>query len=159
MIDLKELSKVSAVEAARQSLVQIQAKSEDGLLRAEAVVDTARHPDHPLHKYFTWDDSAAAEQWRMMQARQLIRKVLVTTPNGDDEESQVPKYVSLRSDRNKPGGGYRQTKEVINNAELLKELEETAKKDLEGVLARYNMLETLCEKVRKAAGIKPKPKK
>lgn len=157
-IELKELEKVSAAEAARKALAEIQAQDAEGLLKAEAVVDTARHPDHPLHKFFEWEDSTAAEQWRLMQARQLIRKVLVIGPNGDDEGATIPKYVSLQKDRNKPGGGYRQTKEVINSKELMEQLEETAKKDLDAVLRRYEMLTKLVSKVRAAAGIKPKKK-
>jgi hypothetical protein len=157
-VELKELEKVSATEAARKALAAIQQENKEGLLRAEDVVDTARHPDHPLHRYFDWDDSTAAEQWRLMQARQLIRKVIVVGPV-DDGKTQIPKYVSLQSDRKKPGGGYRQTNEVINSKELLSELEETAKRDIDGVLSRYNMLKDLCEKVRKAAGIEPKRKR
>ncbi len=158
-IELKELEKESAAEVARKALASIQSKNEEGLLKAEDVVQTARHPDHPLHKYFEWDDSEAAEQWRLAQARGLIRKVLVVGPNGDEDGQPIPKYVSLQSDRKKKGGGYRQTNQVVNNKQLLAELEETAKKDIEGVLARYEMLKGLVAKVRAAAGIKPKKKK
>lgn len=156
-IELNELEKVSVAEIARKALADIQSKNEEGLLRAEDVVDTARHPDHELHSYFDWNDTSAAEQWRLTQARQLIRKVLVIGP--EEDSRPIPKYISLRSDRQKPGGGYRQTNQVINNKELLIELEETAKKDIEGVLQRYEMLKGLCEKVRQAAGINSKKKK
>ena len=152
MVEFKELEKVNAAEVARKELEKIQGENEDGLLRAEDVVETARHPDNPLHTYFTWDDSAAADQWRLMQARQLIRKVIVTGPGDDD--TPLPKYVSLRSDRMKPGGGYRSTNEVVNNKDLLAELEDTAKRDIDGVLQRYEVLKKLVERVRKAAGIK-----
>lgn len=159
MIELQDLDRVSAAEKARKALAEIQEQNEEGLLRAEDVVDTARSPDHPLHKYFTWDDSEAAEQWRLTQARHLIRKVLVIGPNGDEDAAPVPKYVSLRPDRKRKGGGYRKTSEVLSNKELLAQLEETAKKDLDAVLQRYEMLKGLVAKVRKAAGIEPKKKK
>lgn len=44
-------------------------------LEPKRVVDAARDPSHPLHKYFEWDDSVAAEQHREYQARRLIQGV------------------------------------------------------------------------------------
>lgn len=44
----------------------------DGRLTAEALIQAARPPGHPLHNYFEWDDSKAGHQWRLHQARQLI---------------------------------------------------------------------------------------
>lgn len=46
-------------------------------LTAEIVVKIATDPDHPLHAEFEWDDSAAAEQYRLEQARSLIRRVTI----------------------------------------------------------------------------------
>lgn len=152
MIHLQELEKVSAAEAARRSIEEIEEKDENGVVKAEAVVEAARHPDHVLHRYFEWDDSAAAEQWRLMQARALIRKVMVTMPT-EEGGKKVPKYISLRNDRKKPGGGYRPAKSIVRSKKLLAELEETAKKDLDGFLGRFELLKEFCAKIREAAGI------
>ena len=46
---------------------------EFGTLTPELVVDVARDPEHPLHSRFEWDDSIAAEKWRLEQAGQLLR--------------------------------------------------------------------------------------
>jgi hypothetical protein len=46
-----------------------------GKLSPIAVIEAAREPDSPLHGYFEWDDSKAAEQYRLDQARCLIRSV------------------------------------------------------------------------------------
>jgi hypothetical protein len=46
-----------------------------GAVTASLVVDAARDPDHPWHDHFEWDNEAAAERWRLTQARQLIRSV------------------------------------------------------------------------------------
>lgn len=50
-------------------------ENEHGQLRPEDVVNVASRPDHPLHDCFEWDDSVAAEQYRIDQARTLIRSV------------------------------------------------------------------------------------
>lgn len=57
-------------------LVQLRAiHDEHGSLTAALVVDVARDPDHPLHARFEWDDTVAAEKWRLEQAGQLLRVV------------------------------------------------------------------------------------
>lgn len=48
---------------------------DNGRLAPADVVDAARDPASPLHSHFTWDDSEAAEKYRLMQARTLIRTV------------------------------------------------------------------------------------
>ena len=123
----------------------------------EEIVSVASHPDHPLHAEFLWDDEKAGHQYRLMQARQLIRLVEIVVPDSDNEKP-VPKYVSLASDRKRKGGGYRETRDVVKSKRMLAELEETCKRDVDGVLARYEILKELCDKVRAAAGIKSRRK-
>lgn len=48
-----------------------------GRLTPRAVVDAARDENHPLHGEFEWDDTVAAEAYRLDQARQLIADVRV----------------------------------------------------------------------------------
>lgn len=140
----------------RKELDEIKLADPEGTVMAEKVVERAVDPASALHRHFEWDDSAAGHQYRLAQARALIRRISVTMPD-DKAESILPKYVSLRSDRARPGGGYRETAEVLDNKELLAELEETAKRDIDGVLRRYEMLRDLCQRVREAVGIKPPP--
>lgn len=48
-----------------------------GKLTPVAVLDTARDPSHPLHSRFQWDDTVAAEAYRLDQAHRLIQSVKV----------------------------------------------------------------------------------
>lgn len=59
----------------RDQLQQIY--DQHGKLTPMLVVETARDPDHPLHKRFDWDDESAAEAWRQDQAHRLIQKAKV----------------------------------------------------------------------------------
>src|SRR5262245_44057464 len=58
----------------------------DGSVTASAVVDAASKESSPLHNYFTWDDSEAAHQYRLTQARTLIKRVRVIAPDGVEEQ-------------------------------------------------------------------------
>lgn len=84
----------------------------DGLLRPEKVIIRAKNPENILHKYFEWDDTKAAHQHRLEQARSLIRSVTITHP--EHKEVVIQAFVSLPSDREN-GGGYRKVEEVMTN--------------------------------------------
>lgn len=47
----------------------------EGRLSPYDVVDAARDPTHVLHNHFEWDDTVAAERFRLSQARRLIRSI------------------------------------------------------------------------------------
>ncbi len=49
----------------------------NGSLTPKIVVAEARNEKHPLHSRFEWDDSIAGERFRITQASQLIRSVMV----------------------------------------------------------------------------------
>lgn len=61
------------------------------------VVRESTDPTAPLHSWFEWDDSAAAEEHRISQARQLIRTLHVVYVRNDTEEPLPPvrAYVSV----------------------------------------------------------------
>jgi hypothetical protein len=66
-------------------------KKDAGKLTPEVVVEFARDENSTLHKLFTWDDSKAAEQYRLQQARNIINNVeVVTIRNG--EQIEIPNY-------------------------------------------------------------------
>lgn len=55
-------------------------------LEPELIVAEATDPSSPLHGQFEWDDSVAAHQHRLAQARQLVAryKVVKVEPSGDE---------------------------------------------------------------------------
>ena len=63
----------------------------DNALHAEDVVSAARDPISPLHGKFEWEDSKAAQQYRLWQARKLIASVTIKLPDGQP----VRKYINV----------------------------------------------------------------
>lgn len=149
--------KVRDRRAVRAALMEVKDAHPEGLLTAEDTVHAAEN-DPRLHDSFVWDDTIAGHRYRLVQARALITTIMVTMPD-DPAENQVPKFVSLKIDRSKPGGGYREVREVINSDELRAELERTLKADVQGVLKRYEVLTDLVTRVRRALGIGKPAKK
>lgn len=112
-----------------------------GLLKPEMVVEEAKSPTNPLHKYFTWDDNTAAAKWRIQEARTLISSYTVYATELD---TTVRALTSLEIDR-ETGGGYRWTMEVVKRPDMRSQLVETALHELQSVKQKYAHLTELTE--------------
>lgn len=77
-------------------LRRIEAKY--GAIKPDSVVKEARPSTSKLHGYFTWDNTAAADQWRTHEARELIRSVHIVV-EGDEENEKEPvrAFVNVRA--------------------------------------------------------------
>ncbi len=76
-------------QTAGEELERIE--QDEGYIIPEAVVERSRPEDAPLHNCFEWDDSAAAEEYRKVQAREIIRYIEVVRE--EDEEEDVERHV------------------------------------------------------------------
>ena len=46
-------------------------------VKPEQIVKAAEDERSELHKCFTWDDSAAANKWRLYEARQIVCQLII----------------------------------------------------------------------------------
>ena len=109
---------------------------------ASAVLDAARPDEAPLHPAFEWDDSVASEQFRLIQARNLIRAVQVVL---DDQPARsVYAYVPSQ----KGEGEYEQIDVLAQQVDRFTLALSDAMKFLRSAQDRVNEL-------REAAGDQP----
>jgi hypothetical protein len=120
---------------------RLMAKDPNGLLKPEEVVEEARSASNVFHDYFTWDDSSAAEKWRLNEARVLIRSCVIYS---EELKVQVRALTSLEVDRGNEGG-YRWTMDVLQRPDLRQQLMQTALDELNRVRTKYAHLEGLAE--------------
>ena len=145
----------------REALEDIRQKH-GGILRPCDVVKDAADPDSPLHSVFEWDDTKAAHQYRLDQARDLITVYVEVLPGERKDPVQV--YVSMRDDRKEIGGGYRLIHDVLADpearakflAEALAEFRRAEVKysrlmELAGVFAAVKAVETKAQRKAKKA--------
>lgn len=65
----------------------------------EVVLAEAAKPNHPLHSYFEWDDVAAGQKYRMVQAYSLImasKFVVQLVENGETTPRKVKGSANVR---------------------------------------------------------------
>lgn len=117
-------------------------RAHGGILRPADVVRAARPVNSPLHSRFDWDDTTAAHQWRLEQARHLIRVCIqMVNVGGRQIESNV--WVALTAD--KPDGGYRVLTDVLKDAGLRDALLRNAFEDMQRFRQKYGKLKELAE--------------
>ncbi|HOX27401.1 MAG TPA: hypothetical protein PLU44_16765 [Candidatus Krumholzibacteria bacterium] len=110
-----------------------------GMLDAPDVVKAARPEKSPLHRYFEWDDTEAAELYRVEQARCLIRLVVTTVPGAAEP---VQAFVSLTTER---GRGYRHIIDVLDDEDLQQQMLADALAELERWRDRYAQCRALVD--------------
>jgi hypothetical protein len=62
----------------------------DGQVTTSAVLDAARYKRNPLYSWFEWDDSVAAREYRLDQARRLCRSVTIVRSGKSEVLVHVP---------------------------------------------------------------------
>ena len=91
---------LAAAEESETGKILADHYREHGELSGESLLEAARAKDHPLHDRFNWNDSEAAERYRLQQAKQIIRsvKVRVLTKDEDDQPqtTRVRAFVSTK---------------------------------------------------------------
>ena len=120
----------------KAELLAIQKTSKDAMLHAKNVVAWAkRNRKSALHREFEWNDSRAATEFRLWQARRLIQINVISEDGG-------PQLVSLSYDRPR-GGGYRGVDAVISNRELSEIMLRDALEELQRVQMRFQRVTEL----------------
>lgn len=109
-----------------------------GRLVPRVIVDAARDRHSPLHGFFEWNDSVAAEKYRILQATMLVRHVRVVIEAPNMEPREVRAYHSPY-----PGQGYIRIERVLSDADMRQQLLAQAREDLEAFKRRYEDLREL----------------
>lgn len=110
-------------------------------LTPENLVEASRPENAPLHSEFEWDDAIAAEEYRRVQARQMICNLSIVI---DEQKSEpIRAFFSLQSGFRKNEATYEGTITIMGNEEKRQKLLDNAKKELEAFRKKYELLTEL----------------
>lgn len=144
----KPLTIKAAAKANPQKIgdaLQAISTANKGRLTPKAVVNAARDPKHPLNRHFEWDDSKAAEAFRLEQARTIIR--IIRVEDADAQDGNVRAFLSIGE---KSGTSYRSLDDVKSSPDLQAIVLRQAERDLLAFETRYRELSDICEVVKTA---------
>lgn len=128
---------MSTQEVAALQTQELETLREDGLIKPESVVEYARDPGTALHSAFEWDDEKASQEYRLLQARRLIRVRVTLLPRTG---KAFRANVSLKDDRKQPGGGYRRTLDVLSDEDRRRQFLNQAWSDYQQWRNKYEVL-------------------
>lgn len=104
------------------------------VVTVDIVLNEAAKSSHPLHSYFEWDDQAAAQKYRTVQAYSLImasKFVVQLVENGDTTPRQVTGTANVRRLVSAfRGEGFKLRTDALKNAESRAAIVETKRSQL-----------------------------
>lgn len=127
-----------------------------GNLTPELVLRDARNIRSVLHEHFEWDDTVAAERYRLDQAGHLIRSVQVEYMEAEQaQERQISLVASSEPSARvtrafvavvRDGGrGYESTERAMADPELRRQVLERAHGELNAIARKYKEVSELAD--------------
>lgn len=131
------------VDAQVTGKVMEQIEERDGCVTKESFLEESRPQTAPTHELFEWDDTVAAERYRLEQSRHIITDLQVKIIRQDVEKT-APAVVKVTVG-NKTKGEYINAETVMQTDELRKIALKNALYDFKQLEAKYSNYVELAE--------------
>lgn len=105
------------------------------------IVEKARDEQTELHKVFEWDDQKAAEKYRIVQARQVVRHLVIEEVKPEDQDHAPVRFFV----QTKNGEGYKPLEWVLRRDDEYHQLLQQAMAELHAFKEKYSRLSELQE--------------
>ena len=129
--DGAKISKISAQKAGER-FDQLRAKH--GEVTPALVVDDARPVNALLHPLFEWNNTRAADQYRLYQARHILNSIVTVNPEKPDAK---PMRYLLVVNETGEGRSYVPTPIIMSDAQLRAQVISRALREARAWQARY----------------------
>jgi hypothetical protein len=136
--------KRSRVQEYGQEIERIM-EEKKGFVSPELIVEYATKRRNPLHDFFEWNDTLAAQEYRIKQAQYLLRSITITVSCDGTPIVPIKAFPNLKINySNAPSEqGYLPIKTVQETPEYLAILIDDAHKELIGWKQRYRQYRNL----------------
>lgn len=115
-----------------------------GPLTPAKIVEAATDPSSPLHTLFEWDDTEAARNFRLDQARAVVQEVTYRVVTGTDE-IVTRSFGSVHREGKRE---YVHVEDIARDEELLAAWETEQRNIVESLLYKMKAIQALREKLR-----------
>jgi hypothetical protein len=122
----------------------------DGRIGPRVLLEEARDSASVFHDYFEWDDDKASEQFRLIQAGQLIRRWKGAVMRIDESTKRVVidtvrRVQSPGGQRSKGGDSYQTVEDIMSDPVKRDDMVRTVLRELMAYRKRYAELLALSE--------------
>ena len=112
----------------------------DGDITRESVLEKARDSSTELHKCFEWNDGIAAEKYRLIQAGEVIRFLVIEEEERPEDRPEIRVFHITEK-----GEGYKPIQYIVKHESEYERLLANAWAELRAFKAKYACLEELRE--------------
>lgn len=123
-----------------QAIEEIE--KEHGEVTAKLLLEKARPKKSKLHKLFEWNDTVAAERWRLDQATKIITAIAVTYEDDAEDPKTVRAFANVGA-KNK--GSFITMATALSNEKSRSIVLQHALDELRAFQSKYNGLSELAE--------------
>ena len=158
-----EWKKNARIKADAQIVGEELEKIEEGKTAKVVLAVAKKNKKSELHKCFTWEDSVAAEQFRLDQARHVLNSivevVMIATAEGEETEATIRIYEAVRLPADDPKDTSLQPMTYVPTREALEEPElrvqimnrlDSGIAELQTIARNYSYLDPIFKKTEKA---------
>lgn len=117
--------------------------AEDGEVTSQALLDASRDADAPTHGLFEWDDSVAANRYRLHQATCVINAVEVHIVTKSGNELSQAAFVNVCKKEPARTGSFVPIEVAMSDGEMRSKLMDNALCELKAFRRKYSRLSEL----------------
>ena len=128
----------------------------DGSATAESFLEVSRPEDSETHSLFEWDDSVAAEKYRLDQSRRTINDLRVVYVTSEKEEVKVTAFINTSEKNDK--ANYENVVQALSNEGKKEVILNRLRGELNAFVVRNQHIEELADLLEEQV-IKLKQKK
>lgn len=121
----------------------------DGGVTAERFLDISRPEDSPTHSCFEWNDSVAAERYRMHQSRCTINALRVVYADKNGEDQQISAFVNVSAPEEKTT--YENVWAALSDKEKKENVLNRIRNELDSFVIRNQHIEELADMLVEAS--------
>lgn len=122
----------------------------EGRIGPRTLLDAARDQSSPFHDFFEWDDEVGGEQYRLIQAGQLIRRWHGSVVRIDSDTKTVKFETTRRvqspaGSRHKGSDSYETIEQIMADPQKREDMLRTVLRELSAYRRRYAQLAALAD--------------
>ena len=135
-------ARCTSVEAQVVGNILDEINEREGCIKPEHLVERAKPKDSPIHQMFEWRDREAACQYRLEQARAIIRSITIETIPNDRAPVVVRAFVAVQDQETPTRSVYLPTVKAFEHEPTRQEVLTRAYQELMAWRRKYaNLLE------------------
>lgn len=132
-------------QVAADTIRRLQRSLGTETVTAKDLLDASRDENAPLHSCFEWDNSIAAEQYRIEQARKIIGGITIQYINDDKPSTPMRLFINVEPQAPKRQGAFASLDIVLKNPTYREQALNNALIELRSFQRKYAAYEELTD--------------